>query len=175
MIRYTRPQGRVAASGNTGNQYYFSAITVDSDGAFETVTDRATWSSSNESVARPLPPRNEASFVAVGPGTANAIVRFAGLEAVAPMVFVDPALLNAYPRLDLIDGRPVQAWFREGSATNQVRNVSSSTSWSSSDTRVATISASGAITWVGVGTTVISGTFNGHTDWYWLSVGPPFP
>lgn len=170
-IQYAIPKGRIGTAANGANRYSFSAITVDGDGAFEVVTSRASWLSSDDNVARP---DAAGVFVPVGPGRADAIVRFAGMEATAPMVVVESALLDSYPRLNVVSpGTSPRAWLREGPFTSQSRNVTSSASWTSSDPRVATISAAGAVTaGSGIGTTLITATFNGLTDWYWLSIGP---
>lgn len=177
VIQYSPAKGRIGTVSHAANRYQFSAVTIDRDGALERVTDRATWLSSDEKVARlSSAGRDFALFLPVAPGTANAIVRFAGMEATASMVVVESALLESYPRLNLISpGSRPQAVLREGSATSQSRNVTSEASWTSSDPRVATIDATGAVTRVGIGTTLITATFNGLADWFWLSVGPPFP
>ena len=170
LIQYAQPRGRIATTG-AQNRYDFRALTVDSDGVFDVVTGRATWLSSNDGVARL---NGAGAFLPTGPGAAAAVVRFAGMEATAQMLVVEPAVLNAYPRLDFTTlGTRPQAVFREG--PSQSRNVTSSMSWSSSDARVATINATGQITTVGIGTTVITGTFNDVGNWYWLSFGPPNP
>jgi hypothetical protein len=175
LIQYLQSRGRIGTSTSAGNRYEFNAVTVDRDGVFERVTNRATWLSSNENVARPGGASNfSVVFLPVGPGTANAIVRFAGMEATAPMVVVESALLDVYPRLNLVSpGTTPQAVFREGSLGSQSRNVNSSASWDSSDTRIATVSATGQVTRVGIGTTIITATFNGFSDWFWISFGPP--
>jgi hypothetical protein len=176
-IQYALPQGRIGTATHASSRYEFVAMTIDRDGAFEMVTDRANWISSNERVARLSGSGGQrALFLPVEPGTANAIVRFAGMEVSAPMVVVESALLDSYPRLDLVSpGTSPRAFLRQGSSTSQVLNVTNVASWSSSDTGVATVSAAGAVTGVGFGTTVITATFEGLTDWYWLSFGPQFP
>jgi hypothetical protein len=167
LLLYAEAKGRIASPGG---QYSFTAVTVDSDGAYENVNDRATWLSSDDDVMRHTA---RGVYRPFGTGTAQAIVRFEGFEANAPMVPVATALLEQYPRLNVVlPGTRPQAWLREGPATNQTRQVTDQASWSSSDHRVATIAANGAVTTVGIGTTLITVTYNGLTDWYWMSVGP---
>lgn len=171
LLLYSEPRGRVAAAGGTQNQYSFSAVTVDNDGAYQFVDDRVTWLSTDDSVMQHT---SRGTYVAVGPGTAQAIARYEGFEASAPMMAVNRGLLDdVYPRLNVVSpGTRPQAWVRRGPASNQSTQVTSQASWSSSDPRVATVGSTGVVTTLGVGTTLITVSFDGLTDWYWLSVAP---
>jgi len=155
--------------------YGFSAYTLDADGIYEHVTDRATFTSSDSGVAR-LSGRS--TFIAAGAGVTTISASFGGLTASVPMMVFDPRT-PIYPRLSIVYNGPNAIGARAQTAAGLQRtaqspneNVSSQVTWTSDNPRVATIDQAGIITGVGVGMTMISGTYDGLTDWYWLSIAP---
>jgi hypothetical protein len=164
------------------NTYSFTAFTINSDNVYETVTAKATWASSDPGVAQM---RSPGTFNAVGPGAANAIVHYEGLEATADMLVVDPAVLaRLLPRLEVsastsprIGGASVRATASRRRVLNssggvEVVNVSNQVTWSSSDPGIATVDGGGLITPVSLGTVLISAAMDGMSDWIWVSVLP---
>lgn len=155
------------------------AYTIDADGAYERVSDRATWASTDDGIARPLAANATITkgFIAVAPGNASVIARFQGLEATAPMLVVDSVLLSTRPNIELSwSGQNVvgsvssaRVLFRASSGSNQ--DATSSASWTSSNSDVATVDR-GVIRAVGSGTTIITASFEGLFDWFWFSVIP---
>ena len=180
-LAYAAPKGRTApGSNNVINAYSFIAYTIDRDGAYERVTDRATWSSSDDGIARPLTgltPTATKTFLAVSPGDATVIARFQGLEATAPMLIVDTAILTRIPRIELAAAGPsivgslnsARVFFRPPIGSQQ--DVTNSARWSSSNPDVATVDR-GAIRAISSGTTIIAANFEGLVDWFWFSVIP---
>lgn len=180
-IAYAAPKGRTSpGTNNVINGYSFIAYTIDRDGAYERVTDRATWSSSDDGIARPVTGVTTAgtkTFLAVSPGDASVIARFQGLEATAPMLVVDTAIVTITPRIDLaaagpsVVGNPnsARAFLRPSSGSQ--RDVTNSASWSSSNPDVATVDR-GEIRAISSGTTIITANFEGLVDWFWFSVIP---
>jgi len=180
-VAFAAPKGRAAPGTNSViNGYSFIAYTIDRDGAYERVSDRAAWSSSDDGIARPqtgVTTAGTKTFLAVSPGAASVTARFAGLEAIAPMLIVDNAIVTATPRIDLTwSGQNVvgsassaRAFFRPPTGSQQ--DVTSSASWTSSNPEVATIDR-GGIRAISSGTTLITANFEGLVDWFWLSVIP---
>jgi len=177
-LAYAAPKGRAAPGSNSViNGYSFIAYTLDADGAYENVSNRAAWLSSDEGIVRPLTTVSSTitkSFLAVSPGSASVIARFQGLEATAPMLIVESAVLSATPRVDLTwTGQnsvgtvsSARAFFR---TPNQ--DVTGFASWTSSNPEVATVDR-GTIRAVGSGTTIITANIEGLVDWFWFSVVP---
>jgi hypothetical protein len=164
-------RGRV----NINSTAFYQAFIVNADGAFENVSGLATFESSDTGVARS---NSRASFLGVAAGIATITARHAGLTASVPMVVVDPRIA-IFPRLSIIvtgpsriGGQAQTAAGLQRSALAQNEDVSSVVAWRSENPNVATIAQDGVITGVGIGTTMITATYDGLTDWYWLSINP---
>ena len=164
-------RGRVTPGTNNA----FSVTAIDSDGVYQVVTSRSTWTSSNESVARPTAP---GAFVAGAPGTAWVTASYEGFQATAPLAVVESQSLQVFPRLFVNPVGPgatgltasAQALLRLTNSNSQ--NVTNSTSWASSDPNIATVDANGRITGRGPGTALITATYQDLSDWFWVSIGP---
>jgi Big-like domain-containing protein len=163
-------RGRV----NINTSASYQAFIVDADGAFEDVSGLATFESSDTGVARAS---SRASFRGVAAGIATITARHAGLTASVPMVVVDPRIV-IFPRLSInvtgpsrIGGQAQTAAGLQRSAS-QNEDVTSLVTWRSENPSVAAIAQNGVITGVGIGTTMITATYDGLTDWYWLSINP---
>jgi hypothetical protein len=164
-------RGRVNISSSASYQ----AFIVNADGAFENVSGAATFESSDAGIARS---NSRTSFIGVAAGIATITARHAGLTASVPIVVVDPRIV-IFPRLSInvtgpsaIGGRAQTAAGLQRSAPAPSENVSSMVTWRSENPAVATIDQNGVITGVGIGTTMISASYEGLTDWYWLSISP---
>jgi len=163
-------RGRV----NINSSASYQAFIVNADGAFENVSGLATFESSDTGIARS---NSRASFIGVAAGIATITARHAGLTASVPMVVVDPRIV-IFPRLSInvtgpsrIGGQAQTAAGLQRSAS-QNEDVTSLVTWRSENPNVATIAQNGVITGVGIGTTMITATYDGLTDWYWLSINP---
>lgn len=181
-LAYAAPKGRAAPGTNSViNGYSFFAYTLDSDGAFERVSERVVWSSSDDGILRPLAGVSSAgvkSFLAISPGSADVIARLEGLQATAPTLIVHGDVVSRTPRIDLSwNGQGTVGSLSKATAflrpqTGSQRDVSNSATWSSSDPAVATVGEGGAIRAVGAGTTIITANVDGLVDWFWFSVRP---
>ena len=176
-LSYAAPKGRAAPGTNSViNGYSFFAYTLDADGVYERVSDRATWSSSNEAIVRPGAAGSSftRSFLAVSPGNATVTASFEGLAATAPVLVVESAVLSATPRIDLTwSGQNSVGALSSARAIFRTSNqdVTGFASWTSSNPEVATVDR-GAIRAVGSGTTIITANIDGLVDWFWFSVIP---
>jgi hypothetical protein len=184
-LAYSVPRGRAAVGVlnlPATNAYGFVAYTINTDGAFERVSDRAEWSSSNDGIVRVQAAASGAaarSYTAVAPGDAMVIARLQGLEAVAPVLVVENDVMTRTPRIDVTAGNTIAV---VGSVTRGIatlrpaagaaQDVSNRAAWTSSDPGVASVSASGSITALGKGTTIITANVDGMVDWLWFSVLP---
>jgi hypothetical protein len=181
-LAYAAPKGRAApGSNNVINGYSFTAYTIDADGVYERVSDSATWSSSDEGILRPLTTGASSitgrSFLAVSPGSASVIARFQGLEATAPTLVVESALISTRPYIELLwSGQnalgtlsSARVLYRSSTGANQ--DVTGFAGWTSSNPEVATVDR-GTIRAVSNGTTIITANIEGLVDWFWFSVIP---
>lgn len=122
-----------------------------------------TWSSSDEAIAT----ISGSTVRALAVGTATLTAKLEN-ESASLTVTVTPATLK---RLEIAPGRPIFAIGTKlqltGSAVSgdgTKRDVTTSTTWRSTDTSIVTVSASGEVRSVAVGTTTISGEFEGRTS-----------
>jgi len=169
MTQGTR--GRV----NINSTASYQAFIVNADGAFENVSGSATFESSDSGIARS---NSRTSFIGVAAGIATITVRHAALTASVPIVVVDPRVV-IFPRLSInvtgpsiIGGLAQTAAGLQRSASSPNEDVTSLVTWRSENPGVATIAANGVITGAGIGTTMITATYDGLTDWYWVSINP---
>lgn len=173
QVHYGSAIGRV----RPGSTYAFQAYSLDTDGAYELVTLRATWTSSDVTVVQPTS-ISPSTFLPVAPGAARITARYGGLEASAWMVVSDP-LLQRFPLLSVSPAHPggigrsaqVIALLQQTAGSSRV-NVTTMVAWSSADPAVATIASNGVIRAVGPGTTLITASLDELTDWYWVSIAP---
>ena len=155
---------------------FFSMRTyvIRSDGAWEDVTGRTKWSSSDPFV---LAPFGAGSFNGERPGTAGVRAEYEGLHAFIEIVVVDPAQLTL-PRLFLTPAAPqtpglsLTAKVELVPATGSSRDVTAEAAWVSSDPSVATVDR-GRVTATDIGTTRITVNYQGFTASYVFSVPPP--
>ena len=150
------------AVGLTGQ---LSANGSYSDGSSRDVSADVSWSSDDPSVATVSA---TGLVTAVAPGTAI-ITGTLGAESATLLVTVTNATLNTgglaitTPPLTLAAGLTGQLAARGSYSDGSSRDVTASVSWSSSNTAVATVNATGLITAVSPGTATIAGTLDGQT------------
>jgi hypothetical protein len=173
QVHYPGAMGRI----RPGSGYSFTAYSLDQDGAYELVTAKATWTSSDANVMRPS--STAWAFLAAGPGVARITARYEGLAASLSMVVIDPQLLQPLPRLTIFPAGPGAVGraarptaFLEQRADPTRATVTDRVTWTSADPQVATIDQSGLIRAIAPGTTLITGSLDGLTDWFWVSIAP---
>ena len=171
QVHYLRPVGYAAVRSS----YTFAAYVLRSDGAWENVTTRAAWSAPDPAVLRSS---GFGVFLADAPGASGVRVEYGGLATFVDMFVIDPSV-QPYPRLTIAPGTPVvigassQATASFQSAAGAAAQaVTADAIWTSSDPAVATVAA-GRVTAVGPGTTRITATFQGVSNFYGWSVPPP--
>jgi hypothetical protein len=181
-LAYTGPKGRTApGTFGLANAYGFIAYTIDADGAYERVTDRSSWSSSDDGIVRAqsgVSTSGVKNYTAVGAGDATVVARLQGLEATAPVLVVANEVMTRTPRVDLTwsgantigASSKASALYRPPSGNSQ--DVSNFATWTSSDPEVATVTAGGKIRALRRGTTIITANVDGMVDWFWFSVLP---
>ena len=166
-LYYASPTSSLAV----GSAISHSAFTVRSDGAYENVTNQASWGTSDPAVLENV---TGATFRAAGPGSADVSASFQGHQAVL-RAFVRPGA-PSYPYLELRFGYPrrprdsdqAEAILHESAG---VARIVTDVAWTTSDTRVATVEQ-GLVRAIDPGTTEIAATYNGHAAWYRFSVFP---
>ncbi|TCM85700.1 Ig-like protein group 2 [Paenibacillus sp. BK033] len=164
---------------NMGDTAQPITITANwSNGTTTNVTGLADWTISNGNVD--FDSGNTFLPISVGTSTINA--SYNGLSVDIPVtVSPEPA-----PTLSYIDVVPSVGTLQVGATRNLVVNatwsdnsqtvVTSSTSWVSSDSEIASVDSDGVVTALSAGTATITGTFNGQSGSYTVTVqNPPLP
>jgi hypothetical protein len=153
------------------------AFTVDADGAYEDVTSRTAWTSSDPLVLRASVIASSTLFFGAGPGTADVIGGFRGFTDSIRLVVRRPNQLP-FPYLEfstLGDPRTIGAgsqgrlMLRESQAASQT--VTDLATWTSSASDIATVDR-GLVTGVAPGTVEITASYNGLSRRYGLSIEP---
>ncbi|HTW75627.1 MAG TPA: PilC/PilY family type IV pilus protein [Steroidobacteraceae bacterium] len=167
---------------DVGQTQQYTATGTYSDGSTLNLTAQVTWSSSDTGVAT-IASGGLASGVAAGSTTVTATLSSVSgsttLTVVTPPPPPPPPTLESIvvtPANPTIDVGAMQAFtatahYSDGST----QNVTSSATWSSSDTAVATIASGGVATGVAVGTSTITATLSGISGSTTLTVQTPPP
>ncbi len=143
-----------------GPDVEFTATAIYSDGTSVDVTDTATWTSSDDTIA------TVAAGVAtgIGAGVATITAEFGGEEATAELT-VSVAVLDSIVVEPATDSIPVGTTLQYTATGNYnngtTQDLTTTVDWVSSDTAVATITAGGLAAGVAAGTTTITATHNG--------------
>ena len=155
----------------------FRAYVLKADGAYEDVTSKTSWSSSDTSVLRPSAVAG--NMVAVAPGIVELRAQYAGLtNSIWLTVIASQSPPYAYPYLDISSGDPrvvantSRAVARLNLASRVSQDVTAFVTWESSNNRVVTVER-GLVSAIGPGTAQITASYDGLTAWYGLSVEPP--
>jgi hypothetical protein len=157
-----------------GKSYSFYAYAVWSDGAYEPVTEKATWASSDSTILSPGVYAGTFNTKAPGRIDISATYRSAtGVLSIPAVVFGS----LSYPRLAISAGNPDVYGGKGYLSLTLMTAASSSTpvttlaAWTSDNPAVATV-ANGSLEVHGVGPTMIRATYNNLTAECWLSVWP---
>lgn len=158
------PASNSLTTGQTAN---FTATGTYSDSTTADITNTATWASSNTAVATV---DNTGFVTAVGAGNASITASLNGVTSTAASLVVTPpaATQTGVSVTPLTVGLTVgqtsaltaMASYSDGSSTN----VSSTATWASDNTAVATVDATGLVTAVAAGTANITASSGGFTS-----------
>jgi len=165
----------------TWQGYAFRAFTLRADGAYEEVTETATWSSSDTAVMTPRAPSGY--FWAAAAGTSVITVRKGSLVASRTVAVLDSGRLT-YPRLSYTQGADLTPgassyftlWWSEVRTNNGwpyiwSGDVTSVAAWTSDNPSIVRVSGS-ALTGVSVGLTMVRASYNGISIEVLVSVYP---
>jgi uncharacterized protein YjdB len=161
------------ASIAPGSTQQFTATGTYSNGTSQNLTTTASWTSSSTSVATIGIHTGLATGVAVGSATITATsgkITGSATLAVTP-VLTSISISPASPAVAA--GTPQQFTATGNYSDGSTQNLSSSATWSSSQTSVATIAAGGLASGVAVGTSTITATYGSITGSTALTVGQP--
>jgi hypothetical protein len=167
QLHYQGVHERVSPGGSVG----LTLWAISSEGAYESVNSRATWFSSNTSVATVT----NGSARAVALGTADVVASYQGLTATAPIIV--QGVGRQYPFLDISfsvpePGRTTRATVRYSQTpASSSRDVTAEATWTSSDPNVFTVEA-GQVTGRGPGTAMLTATYGGGQASAYGSVPP---
>ncbi len=147
-----------------GSSAQLTATAVLSDGTTIDVTSKATWTSSDPSVATV----SAAGLItAVGPGTTTITCTYGGVTNTLVVTIAAPVKLQSIsisPAGSSAAIGTTKQFVAQGTyADGSVRNITSTVAWTSSVPSVATIIPTGVATAVSAGTTSIGASLNGVT------------
>ncbi|MCH1929498.1 Ig-like domain-containing protein [Shewanella sp. A25] len=150
-----------SASLAAGTERQFTAIAWFSDGSSQDITTQAAWSSSDTNVATVL----SGLVSAVTPGSSIIQASFNGEQSNSANLTVTAATISSIAITSntnsIAKGTTAQFTATATYSDGSTQNISSSVSWNSSATAVATVSSSGLATGQTAGTTNISATKDG--------------
>jgi hypothetical protein len=177
QVHYPRALGPVSVISGFG----LLAYTLNSDGAYEDVTTKAAWSSSDPSVisrGAVVPTFGPMPFVAIGPGSADITAQYLGFSTSVPMVTFRadrpafPSLTISSPGDPRTVGTSAPSVARVQRSATDSQDVTTVATWSSSDPHAVSVAADGSVRAIAPGTAQITASYNGLTAWYGLSVAP---
>lgn len=149
-----------------GTSQQFTATGTYSDGSTQNITTSVTWDSSNTSVATI---NSSGLATAINSGTTNISATLSGITSSSPAVLtVNPAVLQsiviAPANTTIADGITKQYTATGVYNDGSTQNITSSVTWNSSNTSVATINSSGLATALDPGTTNITASLSEITS-----------
>lgn len=162
-----------------GQSFRLMAYIIDSDGAFEDVTSKARWVSSNAAVVQEAatPPQ----FVALAPGLADLSATYQGISNAVTITVIEAdrqfPILTITPGNPRVVGRSETASALLRASATQSQNVTSQAIWRSSDPNVVSVALApsgsvAAVRGVSAGTAIITATVDGVSASYSLSILP---
>ncbi|MBN2240065.1 MAG: Ig-like domain-containing protein [Dehalococcoidales bacterium] len=140
---------------NPGDTRQFTAIGVYTDNTTENITDKVTWTSSNESVAT-VDPNGLATPLNAGQTTINATIGTFSCSTV--LTVLPPALtsIQVYPENAEIQEGSTQQYSAIGLYNDDTTlNITGSVTWSTGNCSIAAIDGNGLASGTGEGTTFI--------------------
>jgi hypothetical protein len=171
QVHYKTPLGFIPV----GTSFSFAAFALRSDGAYEDVTLRTTWSSTDPSVIRST--TAVGGFTASALGPADVVAQYDRFTSTLSLL-VTRTDRPVYPLVTVSAGTPrnigdtAQATLTLRLSSTATQNVTDLAAWESSDPRVMSVSSRGVVTAVGTGTGQITASYDGLSAWYAWSVSP---
>jgi uncharacterized protein YjdB len=166
-------------SYSVGSGFPLYAYVVDSFGAYRNVTDQTTWTSSNPAILGLAFSAPSSNFGAFAPGTAQIKAVYGGFVVSVATVTITPSPvllpLAIVPRRGpTVVGQTVSVRALVQNQNSSSQDVTGTTTWTSSNPRVATITIGSTVTITAVapGTTDIQATFAGLSNSFRFSVQP---
>jgi hypothetical protein len=154
-----------------GATQQFAATGTYSDGSTMNLTSQATWSSSS---ATTVSVSASGLATAVSAGTATLSAALAGVKGSTTLTVTAPATLSSIAvtpaNPNLLAGAAQQITATGTYSDGSTKNVTSQASWTSSNTTVATMNASGLATALSAGSTTIKAALAGVTGSTLLTV-----
>ncbi len=159
-ITVTPAQPQVAVGGSE----QFTATGNYSDGSTQNLTGQVTWSSATASVATIVNNTGLASAVTAGSTTIMAKSGTVSGSTTLTVTGASVVSIAVTPPGKTLGTGVVQAYTATASfSDHSSKDVTAQSTWLSSDTAVATISATGQATTKGAGSTTISATYSGKS------------
>jgi hypothetical protein len=147
-----------------GTSAQFTATGTYSDGSTQNITSSVTWSSQTTSVATVT---SGGMVTAVGTGTSSIKAVSGAVSGSATLTVTAATLVSiavTAPSLSIARGTSEQFTATGTYSDNSTQNITSSVTWSSQTTSVATVTSGGMVTAAGVGTSsikAVSGAVSG--------------
>ncbi|HUI45189.1 MAG TPA: Ig-like domain-containing protein [Nitrospirota bacterium] len=159
----------VSASIANGTTQQFTALGTLTDAAIQSLTTWASWTSSDTGVATISSTDGTKGLVtSVSTGTTFITATFDSVSSPSSTLSVTPAVLSSItitPPSSNIPLGKTQQFAASGTFSGGLKqDISSSVTWNSSKTGVATINNTGLATSLAIGTTDISATLSGKTS-----------
>lgn len=160
-----------------GTQGLFTATAYYSDNTSANVTNAATWLSTDTAIADVIPDGSQAGLAsALSPGVTTIEARFGGLSASAALTVTNATLesLQVTPAEDTLPAGLTTpfyatAQYSDGTSTD----VTTQSSWFSSDSAIATLTSDGTAYGNAAGTVTVTATFNSMQASAQLTVTTP--
>jgi hypothetical protein len=167
------PASAQIRTSTLGKQYQFTLTGTFSDGSTGFLTGSATWTSSNPSVATVA----AGLATSTGYGTTTVTASLDGVSATASLTVGTPALASIAitpQTVSIYQGTAIQLKATGEYADGSRVDLTSTVTWTSSDSTIATVSAAGLVQSIGLGTATISATAQVVTGTTSLTVVRPF-
>lgn len=157
-IAVTPASSSIAGFSKTQN---FTATGSYSDGTTADITTTVTWDSSAKGIATIIATSGVATTVAAGTTTISAIL--GGISGNTNLSVTALTLTLTSSSQTVAVGGNITFKLTATPAGGTAQDVTSISTWTSSDTNKATVSSTGVVTAVAVGTTTISAVYSGQT------------
>ena len=156
-----------------GDTSQLTATALLSDGTYENVTSKASYSSANTSIATV----NSAGLVtgkAVGATTVTAVYQGKSYTVAVFVGAPDVMSISVSPNpVNIRRGDTSQLTTTASLSDGTNQNVTSTVSYSSANTSIATVSSGGLVTGKAVGTTTVTATYSGKSKQVTVNVRAP--
>lgn len=143
-----------------GADRQFTATGTYSDGSQQYITQQVTWTSEDTTIASVT--TNMGLVFGVGPGTVNIDATLSGIQGSSPITVIPDTLTGVVltPQAPTLQTGTTQQFYATATlGANVISDVTSTSTWSSTNKAVATVSATGLVTTLATGTTTIGAVY----------------